>query len=272
MKRLLVSLAFCLAAPLFVQPTEATIVTIEPIADAFVTAGSDADGAGSPDLNYGSAGALQVSAPGSSQGEMQSLMEFDFSDVKTTLDAMYGAGGWKVDSVQLQLATNLGSQGTQPNNSIFNAINAGLFKIDWQANDNWGEGQGTPKGPASPLNPPVDGVTYNSLASLESATDRNLGIFNWNAAGNTPVTYTLGLDPSFLADADAGNEVSFRFYAGDTGVSYLFNSRDFVSSSDRPVLSITASVANAPEPGVSALLAPLAFFFVNRRWRRERAK
>ncbi len=199
---------------------------------------------------------------------MQSLMEFDFSSVKLSLDASFGVGNWTITNVKLQLATNFGTQGQQPGNAIFNAINAGLFKIDWQSNDNWGEGTGTPASPETPSNAPVDAVTYNTIASLESGADRNLGTFSWTAAGNTPVSYTLGLDPSFLADAGAGSDVSLRFYAGDLGVSYLFNSREFGTSGSRPALSITA--VQMPEPGVCTLLAPLALFFANRRWRCEK--
>ncbi len=269
MKRLPLSLMLCLTTLLYMQQAEATVLTIGPIADVFVTEGSDSSD-GSPDFNYGSAGALQVSAPGSSQGEMQTLMEFDFSAVKTSFDTSFGVGQWTITNVKLQLSTNFGTQGIQPNNPIFNAINAGLFKINWQANDNWGEGNGTPMSPDVPSNAPIDAVTYNSIAALESAADRNLGTFAWNAAGNNAVSYTLGLDPSFLADAEEGNDVSFRFYAGDSGVSYLFNSRDFVSPGSRPVLSITA--VQAPEPGVCTLLVPLALLFTNRRWQRERAK
>lgn len=240
----------------------AVTLSINPSADAFMTGGSADVNAGSPSLNYGGAGALMVSAPGSQKGEIQSLLKFNLAPVKTTLDGMFGTGNWLVDTITLQLGTNFGTQGAQPNNPIFNQINGGLFSIEWLANDNWGEGSGTPGSPFTPLNPPVDGVTFATLAGLASGTDRALGTFLYTPVGNTnpptipPATYSLGLDASFLADLSAGNDVSLRAFAADAGVNYLFNSRSFGTASSRPTLVVSASAA--PEPATSALLAGAA--------------
>ena len=250
----------------------AASISLNPIADAFVTSGSADPNAGSPSENYGAAGTLQVSAPGSKEGEMQSLMKFDFSTAKTLFDGTYGAGNWAVASIILQLGTNFGTQGQQPNNAIFNKINAGLFKIDFLARNNWTEGTGTP------ANPTTNGVTFSgpsdSLSTLESNADETLGTFTYTPVGNTgtvqpltppPASYSLSLDPtlaaSFLADVSSGSDVSLRAYAGDTGVSYLFNSREFGTATNRPTLVVTA----APEPGSAALLGSAALIWFARR-------
>lgn len=235
----------------------ASMVSLTSINDAFVSGGSADPSSGSSTANYGGAGALQVSASGSIKGEMQSLLKFDLASAKTAFDAEFGAGNWLIQSITLQLGTNFGAPGAQPNNPIFNSISAGAFAIDWLANDNWGEGTGTPAAPFIPSNPPVDGVTFASLGVLTSPADRSLGIFTYTPIGNTnppgtpPATYALSLDASFLADAVAGNQVSFRAYAADTGVSYLFNSRSFGTAVNRPTLIVNA----VPEPGTGMLAA-----------------
>ena len=254
-------------------PATATMISLNPIADAFVTGGSVHPNAGVPTMNYGGAGALQVSAAGTTKGEMQSLLRFDFSTAKSSFDTTYGAGNWIFQSITFQLGTNFGTQGTQPNNPIFNTINAGLFQIDWLANDNWGEGSGTPALPFEPSSSPVDGVTFASLGSLISAADRSLGTFSYVPVGNTnppsipPALYNLELNPDFLIDASAGNSVSFRVFAADSTVSYLFNSRSF-GGSTRPGLIVEA----VPEPGMPSILAGGAFFQLLKRRRDAKRK
>lgn len=231
-------------------------VSLIPVADTFLAAGSADPNAGSPSLNYGGAGALEISAAGSKEGEIQSLLQFDLTLARTTFDSTYGAGNWVISNITLQLGTNFGTQGAQPNNLIFNSINAGKFGIDWLANDNWGEGSGTPASPFTPANPPIDGATFNSLSSLLSGADRTLGAFTYTPVGNTspptvpPASYSLGLDPSFLTDVSAGDLVSLRAYAADSGVSYLFDARSFGTAANRPTLIVSA----VPEPGSAALL------------------
>lgn len=248
-------LSFILIAALASWASAATI-TLNPSADAFVTAGSSNPNAGNATVNYGAAGAMQVSAAGSTKGEIQSLLRFDFAGAKSTFDTTFGAGNWFFQTITLQLGTNFGSQGAQPNNPIFNTINAGLFQIDWLANDSWGEGSGTPALPFEPSNPPTDGVTFASLGSLLRSADRSLGTFSYTPVGNTnpptvpPALYHLGLNADFLTDAAAGNFVSFRVFAADSSVSYLFNSRSF-GGSTKPVLVVEA----LPEPATAFLCA-----------------
>jgi hypothetical protein len=263
-------LALSVAVPFLASSASAAIVTVPSIADTFVTAGSAATGAGNPDANYGGAGTMQISGALTTKGEMQALLKFDLSSVKSSFDAAFGVGNWLINSITLQLATNVGTQGVQPSNQIFNAINTGVFKINWQTNDAWGgEGLGNPGNPFVPDNPPTDGVTWNSLHLLLGGSDENVGTFTYTPVGNTnpptvpPASYALGLTPGFLADVTAGNPVSLRGYAGDNTVSYLFNAHTFGSNS--PTLVINAEAI--PEPAVIGLLGASAACLALRRRR-----
>lgn len=234
-------------------------------ADAFVTAGSADPNAGLPNANYGAAGALMISPAGSAKGEIQSLLKFNLSTTVSALNSAF-PGGWVITGVKLQLGTNMGMAGTQPMNLIFNTTQGGLFGFDWMANDNWGEGTGIPNNASFPTNPPVDGVTYNSLSSLESAADRSLGTNTYTPPGTNTgpaVPYTLALDSSFVADIMAGGDVSLRGYAADPTVGFLFNAHSFASN--KPTLVVTAQAV--PEPAAGALLASAAMLGLTRRRR-----
>ena len=246
----------------------ATSLSFTSTADTFVCGGSTNGSAGSPSLNYGGAGALMISATGTTKGEIQTLLKFDLSSIVASLNTTYGAGNWTVDKITLQLGTNFGTQGGQPNNAIFNTINTGLFKVDWLANDSWIEGTGNPGAGTT------DGATYNSLATLESGSDRTVGTYTYTPVGNTnpptipAATYSLGLDSSLLSDVSGGNTVSFRLYAGDSGVGYLFNSRSYGTVANRPVLIVDA----VPEPGTAVLLAAGVALLAGRSRRRRNEK
>ena len=86
----------------------AAVVTLNPVADAFVDSAQ-------PSSNFGGAGALGISAPGLPEGEFQTVMRFDASSALSTFNATFGAGQWTIQSITLQLTA------TPPNNSIFNA-------------------------------------------------------------------------------------------------------------------------------------------------------
>ena len=121
---------------------------MNPNADAFVTTGP----ASNLTLNnYGGAGALALSAAGSTQGEFQSVLRFDTSASKIAFDGLYGAGMWSLQSATLRLTAAL------PNNAIFNANSPGLFAVSWLQNDGWIEGTGTPNVPTT------TGITFSSL-------------------------------------------------------------------------------------------------------------
>lgn len=215
-------------------------------ADAFVATGAAGNPAGT-DLsanNYGGAGTLAISPAGTTKGEFQSLLKFNLTAAGAQFDAQYGAGNWQITSITLTLASNFGVQGSQPNNNIFNTINAGGFAIDWLADDSWVEGSGNPGSPG------VTGVTYNSLSTLVTSGTAALGSFTYSPPGNNvPITWTLGLPTAFTSDAAAAGDVSFLLHAtaGST-VGYLFNSKTFASNN--PLITITA----VPEPGTVTLL------------------
>src|SRR5262249_9801724 len=90
----------------------ASSFSLNPSADAFVTTGPTGNLLNS---NYGGAGPLSVAAPGLSQGEFQSLLQFNLSAAKTSFDSQFGVGQWTIQSVTLQFTA------APPNNSIFNS-------------------------------------------------------------------------------------------------------------------------------------------------------
>lgn len=203
--------------------------------DAFVTTGPGGNLSGN---NYGAAGALGISAPGSAKGEFQSVMQFDAASAFNSFNNQYGAGQWSIQSASLQLTA------APTNNSFFNPNTAGQFHIYWMQNDSWTEGAG------SPGSPTTSGITFSSLQNtFISPGDEDLGIFSYNGASSGAANYTLALTPGFTADLLAGNDISFRLVAADGTVSYLFNSRNFGTAPSRPLLTINA----VPEPTTAAL-------------------
>src|SRR5208282_3834273 len=134
----------------------------------------------------------------------------------------------------------------QPNNAIFNTINAGSFGIDWLANDSWVEGTGGGNGAAN------GAVSFNSIASLLSPGYDSLGTYTYAPPGNNIyANYSLPLDANLVSGAATGGDVSLYFYAADNQVSYLFNSKEFASN--HPELTITA--VHVPEPTTLTLVA-----------------
>jgi hypothetical protein len=213
------------------------------VADTFVNSLS-------PDANFGSAGAMEVVAGTNPTGEFDSLLMFDLSGAVASFNALYGVGQWAVNGVTLSLGTNFGSQGAQPS-SPFASINAGVFGVRWIQNHSWIEGTG------NPVTPTTDGITFNTLSNYLSAADRSLGTFSWTAPGppapaNVVGTYNLGLDPSFISDLGAGGKVSMEIVPADSGVGYLFNSRSYPTTANRPQLVVSATPV--PEPGTAVLL------------------
>jgi hypothetical protein len=152
--------------------------------------------------------------------------------------------------VTLSLASNFGGQGEQPNNQVFNTINAGSFGIDWLANNSWLEGNGSGNGTQGYPNP-NNYVTFQSIPGLLAGGYDSLGTYTYTPPGdNIYVSYSLQMDPNLVAGAAAGGNLSLYFYAADNQVSYLFNSRSYASN--HPELTLTA--APIPEPAVAAVL------------------
>jgi hypothetical protein len=187
--------------------------------------------------NYGGAGALSIAAPGSPKGEFQSVMMFNFAAAKSSFDAQFGAGQWSIQSVILTVSN------AAPNNNIFNSSAAGNFEVSWMQNNSWIEGTGTPNAPA------LTGISFSTISNFVSAGDESLGAFSYDGATSGRVSYSLNLTPGFSADALSGGLASFRFFAADNSISYLFNSENFQQASGRPILTIVA----VPEPAALGL-------------------
>jgi len=221
----------------FTGALQAASSSITPSADAFITAGPTGNLSNN---NYGGAGALAIAAPNLSQGEFQSLIQFNLSSVKSSFDAQFGAGQWTIQSATLQLTA------TSPNNPIFNSSAAGSLSVSWMQNDSWTEGTGTPQAPTQ------SDITFATLNNFLSSADQALGSFAFNGGTSGITSCPLKFTPSFLADVLAGNIVSFRMFAADATVSGVFDSRSFGTASARPLLTITA----VPEPA-SLVLASL---------------
>jgi hypothetical protein len=236
-------------------------------ADAFLAAGSASNPHGSnlAGLNFGGAGTLAIAPASSPDGEFDSVIRFNTAAAVSQFNSTYGVGGWAISGVTLTLASNFGVQGEAPNNNIFNTINAGLFGIDWIANDSWVEGAGSGNG--EPGYPTTSEVSFNSIPSLLAAGSDSLGTYTYTPPGsNIYVSYSLPSDANLDAGAASGGDVNLYFYAADNQVSYLFNARSY--SQNHPELTLT--VEPVPEPLTWAMAAfGLAGFAAIRRWKSQ---
>jgi hypothetical protein len=206
-------------------------------ADAFLPTGSpdNPDGADLTGLNFGGAGTLVVASPSSVKGEVQSVIKFNVADAVALFNTAYGTNGWSVTNISLELASNYGTGGVQPNNPIFDVINGGEFVIEWLSNDDWLEGTGTPNLPTT------DGVTYDSLPDLLSGTPEILCTNTYTPPGdNVRATYPLPLNHSLVADIATGTDVSLLFRAADDKINFLFNSHSY-GRGNEPLIHITAA-------------------------------
>jgi hypothetical protein len=242
--RLLIVTTFC-AATLSVGL--AATYTTNAISDAFVATGPTGNLANN---NYGGGGALAIAAGALPNGEFQSVIEFDLSGARASLDAQYGVGQWSIQSVDLQLTSS------PHNNAIYNNVAAGLFGISLMQNNSWVEGTGNAS------NPTANGITYNTLQStfINSVADQSLGTFSFSGGSSGANSYSLNLSPGLTADVAAGDDLSLRLFAADNNVSYLFSSRSATPASNEPELIITA----VPEPS-GLVLFGLAFGMLRRR-------
>lgn len=205
--------------------------------DAFLATGSPnyQNGADLTGLNFGGAGTLAVAPASSAKGEFQSVIKFDLAAGVALFNATYGSNNWSVTGVSLELTSNYGVAGVQPNNPIFNNISAGQFVIEWLANDNWVEGTGTPS------NPTTDGATYDSLPTLLAGARETLGTNTYTPPGNNvSIVWPLPLTANLVSDVAAGGQVTFRFYAADNQVGYLFNSHNY-GRGNEPLIHVAAA-------------------------------
>jgi len=203
--------------------------------DAFLATGSPSNPGGTnlTALNFGKGGLLAVAPAASASGEFQTVLKFNLSGAANLFNASYDTG-WTISGITIELASNFGTAGSQPDNSIFNPVSGGRFVIEWMADDDWVEGTGRPNSPTS------DGVTYNSLSNLLAAAHEILSTNNYSPPGNNVhVTWPLPLKEGLEHDIAAGHAVSFRLYAADDQINYLFNSHNF-GNGNEPLLHVTA--------------------------------
>lgn len=211
--------------------------TTTSFADSFLATGSPGNpwGTNLTGLNFGAAGILVVAPASSVKGEFQSVIQFDLSGATNLFNATYGTNNWTVGSISLQLTSNYGTTGVQPDNLLFPTISGGQFVIEWLSNNDWAEGTGTPKQATT------DGVTYNSLPYLLSGAHAILCTNTYSPPGNNvSVTYALPLDPNLVNEVTNGSDVTFLFYAADDQIAYLFNSYNF-GGSNEPLIHVTAN-------------------------------
>jgi hypothetical protein len=220
--------------PPHVQAQSEVTFSATTVADAFVATGSPTNTIG-PDLandNFGHAGILYITPAASPNGEYESLLQFDLSGATNLFTTSYGPS-WLVTNVSLTFAGNFGGVGEQPDNSAFNPISGGNFVIEWLADNNWLEGTGRPNQPTT------DGVTYASLPALLAQPAENLCTNTYVPPGdNVAVTWALPLSTNLVNNIANGTLVTFRLYAADNKVSYLFNSHNFAGN--HPLINITA--------------------------------
>lgn len=230
-------LAGGLALLAILLPAAAQIThTVMPSADAFVCTGSPnyQDGADLTGLNFGGAGTLAIAPASSAKGEFRSILRFSLTNLLAHFNTNYGVGNWTITNIELELTSNWGQSGAQPNNPIFNVITGGKFVIEWMSSDDWAEGTGNPSLPTT------DGVTYNSLSALLARAHIPLCTNTYVPPGaNVHLFWPLPLQTNLAADVLAGGDVSFYFYAADEQVGYLFNSPSY-GRGNEPLIHITA--------------------------------
>src|ERR1700722_17665231 len=152
------------------------------IAQSSFTANSSADAfldANNPTKNFGHAGTLAIAPVGSSVGEIDSVMQFNLNGAANQFNTTYGAGNWTITGIQLSLASNFGTSGTNGGNGLLPIVSGGNFNADWISVNNWVEGTGNGMGSV------ISGaVNYNSIPTLLGSTVDSLGTFNYVPPGN----------------------------------------------------------------------------------------
>lgn len=227
----------------------ASFITVAS-ADAFVASGPTGN---LRNNNYGGGGALAIGASGLPNGEFQSVIRFDLSSSRNSLDAQYGAGQWSIQGISLQLSSSPHS------NAIYNDVSAGRFGISLMRNNSWVEGTGNASSPSAA------GITFNTLQGnfINPNLDQALGTFGFDGGTSGLNQYALDTGTGLNSDLLAGGTVSLRLFAADSAVNYLFSSRAASSTSTQPQLVILA----VPEPGALALFG---FGFGMLLWCRHR--
>jgi hypothetical protein len=227
-----VALLWCLPTAL----GQSVTISVTPVADTFVTAGTSTNLSGS---NFGGAGVLAIAGRNAPNDEFESILRFDLEAVQQAFDQQFGEGQWLISSAELQLTL------AEPDNPIFSPNRRGQFSILWRPDVSWIEGTGTPQSPAT------DGLTLNTLEGLFAALpDEQLGRFPYDTTHSGEMTYQLSLEPGFIADVQDGAGLNLSLVPSESNTSLLFNSIDYTLLANRPLLTITAVV---PEPGTMVL-------------------
>jgi hypothetical protein len=229
--------------------------TVTTTDDAFVCTGSSNYNGGEDltGLNYGGAGTLVVAPASSSNGVFLSVLKFNLSNGVALFNSTYGSNQWTIASVTLDLTSNFGAAGADPDNPLFGLVSGGQFVIEWLADDDWVEGTGTPKAPTT------DGVTYDSLPTLLAEPSELLCTNTYVPPGkNVHVFWPLPLTSNLVANLAAGGQVSFLFYAADNQINYLFNSHEF-GGNNEPLIHV---VATTPLRIVSGMFTGGAFHLI----------
>ena len=212
---------------------QTTNLAVTPSADAFVRSLAPAD-------NYGAAGARSVSGSaavngsGQQNGLFDTLIRFPMADLAESMNGSFGTNGWLITGVVLTV-----SEVAAPNNPIFNQ-GVGAFEIRWIASDTWQEGTGTP------MQPTMDGVAYQDLASvLNASVDVSLGQFT-NSGVSQDVSFSLPLAGALVSNILVGADVNLYLTAASASVGFTFNSRNYTQTNAWPGLVLTAVPKLAP--------------------------
>jgi alpha-tubulin suppressor-like RCC1 family protein len=219
------------------------------IADAFLCTGSAAyeNGADLTGLNFGAAGTLAIAPASSLKGEFRSVIRFNLAGMTNQFNADLGTNNWAVTNITLQLTSNWGQDGAQPNNPIFNVISGGQFVIEWMSDDTWIEGTGTPNLPTT------DGITYGELPMYLVSPHIPLCTNTYVPPGpNVAVDWLLPMQPDLVTNVAAGGDVDFYFYAADDQVNYLFNSYKYGRGNVPLILVMAAALPYTNLPVISA--------------------
>ncbi len=242
LRNVFVAISLCLCHVVRAQVTNTAMTD----ADAFVCTGSVnyQDGADLTGLNFGAAGTLGIAPASAANGEFRSVIRFSLTNLLDQFNGSYGSNNWVISGISLELASNYGQAGVQPNNPIFNAISGGKFVIEWMADDSWAEGTGTPSLPTD------DGITFASLPLYLVLPHIPLCTNTYTPPGNNVhVVWPLPLETNLVADVTAGGDVSFYFYAADEQVGYLFNSYKY-GRGNEPLIHVVATPGLAILSGV----------------------
>ncbi|HWD91126.1 MAG TPA: hypothetical protein VG938_02140 [Verrucomicrobiae bacterium] len=215
--------------------SQAALFTNSISVDAFVRGNA-------PAANYGAAGSLTVSgstatnAAGTANGVADSFIRFNTSALVANLNSLFGPNNWAISGVTLRVV-EVGA----PMNTIFTR-GKGTFEIRWTSNDSWIEGTGMPMAPTD------DGITYNDEPPLLTNTV-SLGTFT-NAGINSTESFSLALSSALTSDISAGGEVGLYLTALDPEIGFTFNSQNFTTANQRPVVIVSA----APVPGTTGIV------------------